>query len=40
MAEAMYGNVPEYQKDECCRRLEPDMGKVFEHFARHLAGKK
>ena len=35
MAEAMYG-VPEELKEECRRRLEPDMVKVLERFDMYL----
>ena len=36
MAEAMYGGVPEYLKEECRKRLEPDMVKVLDRFEKHL----
>lgn len=35
MAEAMYG-VPEEMKEECRKRLEPDMVKVLERLYRYL----
>lgn len=35
MAEAMYG-VPEELKEECRKRLEPDMVKVLDRFDAHL----
>ena len=40
MAEAMYGPVPEYLKDECRRRLEPDMVKVLDRLYGYLEKKK
>ena len=39
MAEAMYG-VPEELKEECRKRLEPDMVKVLERFEQHLGAVK
>ena len=38
MAEAMYG-VPEYLKQECRKRLEPDMVKVLDRFDRERRGR-
>ena len=40
MAEAMYGPVPEYLKDECRRRLEPDMVKVLDRLYEVLEMKR
>ena len=40
MAEAMYGPVPEYLKDECRRRLEPDMVKVLDRLYGYLEERK
>ena len=37
MAEAMYG-VPEELKEECRKRLEPDMVKVLNRFDQHVTG--
>ena len=39
MAEAMYG-VPEDLKEECRKRLEPDMVEVLNRFERHLKEKR
>ena len=39
MAEAFYG-VPESLKEECRRRLEPDMLEVLDRFDRAVAGKR
>ena len=38
MAEAMYG-VPEELKEECRKRLEPDMVKVLNRFEQHIRVK-
>ncbi len=38
MAEAMYG-VPEEMKEECRKRLEPDMVKVLDRFETYLLTK-
>ena len=40
MAEAMYGPVPEYLKDECRRRLEPDIVKVLDRLYEVLEMKR
>ena len=37
MAEAMYG-VPEEMKEECRKRLEPDMVKVLDRFGEYRQG--
>ena len=39
MAEAMYG-MPEEMKEECRKRLEPDMVKVLERFDVYLGREK
>ena len=39
MAEAMYG-VPEDLKEECRKRLEPDMVELLNRFERHLKEKR
>ena len=39
MAEAMYG-MPEEMKEECRKRLEPDMVKVLERFDAYLGREK
>lgn len=38
MAEAMYG-VPDELKEECRKRLEPDMVQVLDRFEKHLHDK-
>lgn len=40
MAEAMYGPVREYLKQECRKRLEPDMVKVLDRFEEYLKDRK
>jgi ADP-ribosylglycohydrolase len=37
MAEAMYG-VPEELKEECRKRLKPDMVKVLDRFGEYKQG--